>query len=265
MAELTETATEAVAEAAETVAEQATTVAEVSRGLSPREIRLVLAGIGLGAAVGAFVGGRLVEKRLRTKYQEYAENEIDQMREHFRSQMIARERKPDLGEMSKKIEDLGYSTPGNDDGAATPMAVPPEEPEEPEQSENNIFDMASDKNWDFEAEKSTRSADKPYVIHVDEYGEERSYSHVSFVYYAGDDTLADEREQPVDDIERTVGQDNLDKFGHGSGDPNVVYVRNDRIAVEFEILRSDSNYAEQVAGIEHSDVSMKRRGPTWDG
>ena len=63
-----------------------------------------------------------------------------------------------------------------------------------------------------------------------------------------------------------VGLVNLGKFGHGSGDPNVVYVRNVELEMEIEIIHSDGKFSEQSRGIvENPDPTDPRkrrnRGP----
>jgi hypothetical protein len=45
-----------------------------------------------------------------------------------------------------------------------------------------------------------------------------------------------------------VGEENLAKFGHGSKDPNLVYVRNEGMDLDFEISYAEGKYSEQVMG-----------------
>jgi hypothetical protein len=37
-------------------------------------------------------------------------------------------------------------------------------------------------------------------------------------------------------------------FGHGSGDPNVVYIRNEKLQAEYEVLRDPGSYEIEVLG-----------------
>ena len=48
--------------------------------------------------------------------------------------------------------------------------------------------------------------------------------------------LYEEDEQPLPHGDLIVGQDNL-KCGHGTDDPDVVFVRNDKLQLEMEICR----------------------------
>lgn len=66
-------------------------------------------------------------------------------------------------------------------------------------------------------------------------------------YFAGDDVLCDEMDQPIDDVERAVG-DALTHFGeeafHMSGDPDRIYVVNGNYRIAYEIERYEMSYAE---------------------
>jgi hypothetical protein len=102
MAELNEVAADVVEE----IAENGVELAEALRGVSTRA---AAAATSLGLLAGAFAGYFIAMKRLEDKYAAVAEDEIDSMREHFRKQLIARDEKPNLGDLGKKIEDLGYA------------------------------------------------------------------------------------------------------------------------------------------------------------
>ena len=111
----------------------------------------------------------------------------------------------------------------------------------------NVF---NDPTFDFEEEKKYRTEDKPYIITHDEfYAAELNYDTLSWTYFELDKTLTDERSETVEDVAGTVGEDNLARFGHGSRDKNVVYVRNDQLQVEYEIARSMGSYLEEVLGM----------------
>lgn len=265
---------ETVAEVAEQVAEEALEVAEVSRSLSGRDLSI---GLFFGGAIGAGATFLILRKKLETKYNQLAEEEINEMREHFRARLVAKENKPDLGTVvaEKIVEDEGYATPNSPTPPKPTLVATPEAEEEPTVREpvdeqeaaelKNVFesDKDADEGWDYEHETNMRTPDKPYVIHYDERSE-TNYSEATFVYYAGDDVLCDARDNVVEDKDKIVGEENLTKFGHGSNDKNVVYVRNDVLAADFEIVRHEGDYAEVVHGfVKHSDERRRRR-PRFD-
>lgn len=271
MAELNEM----VAGAAEQVASEALGVAAVSRALSPRDLSI---GLVIGLAIGGGVAYLLTRKRMETKYEKIAEEEIDAMREHFRSRLVAREEKPELGsgpELADKAEELGYASPTGPKPTppeADPTAIEPKPPvplpprasgpnrihEELEAAQDRDPLQEGDGDWNWDEEKSQRQHRIPYVIHFRERGE-ADFDQISYTYYEADDVLCEEASgqivQPRDEI---VGDHNLGRFGHGSDDPNVVYLRNDHLGLEIELIRNPGSYTEEVRGIQHSDGGIER-------
>jgi hypothetical protein len=115
---------------------------------------------------------------------------------------------------------------------------------------SNIFDgeMATD-GWDVDAELASRSVEAPYIIHVEEFiNDERGFSQTTLTYYQGDDILCDDRDTPIYD-RSIVGEL---KFGHGSNDRNVVYIRNEKLRGEYEVLLDHGSYQHEVLG-QHVD------------
>lgn len=113
-----------------------------------------------------------------------------------------------------------------------------------EEPVKNIF--TREDNWNYDEEISQRSSDKPYVIHRDEFfADEMGLNQLTFTYYAGDDILTDEQDKPVHNYETVVGDI---RFGHGSLDQNVFYVRNEELGAEYEILHTDGFYSIEVLG-----------------
>lgn len=129
----------------------------------------------------------------------------------------------------------------------------------------NVFE---DPTFDLEEEKKSRTKARPYVISHDEYfAADLDYENISLTYYEEDDTLVNEQDNPVQQIDQMIGDEALGRFGHGSKDKNVVYVRNDRLETDFEVVRSNGSYVVEVLGLEpaepnslkHSDQRDRRR------
>lgn len=239
----------------------------------------LLTGIG-GLAIGSAVSYFLTRRILETKYNKIAEDEIAVMREHYQSKMVALENTSGKDNLDDLVQERGYLV----EEAAPPMAVSPptsvvvaaeeaqdevevlpepvvKEPPPAEEVIRNVFEEAQMMNsWDYNKERAKRSPVRPYVIHVDE-REELPYDEVSLTYYDADDVLCDERDEVIGgpDRDRMVGEANLEKFGHGSNDPSVVFVRNDRLEAQYEIIKSPNSYAEEVHGFEHADTRRHRR------
>ena len=83
----------------------------------------------------------------------------------------------------------------------------------------------------------------PYVIPPEEYGEIDGYDKESLTYYDGDGVLAYyATDEMVEDVEGLVGADSLGHFGEYEEDS--VFVRNDALKTDFEILLDTSKYSE---------------------
>lgn len=114
---------------------------------------------------------------------------------------------------------------------------------------HNIFGNGADE-WDYKTEIEHRDKTKPYIIHVDEYmGDEMGWdSQSTLTWYEKDQILTDSQDHPIHNPSVVVGLPL--RFGHGSNDPNVVYVRNEQLQAEYEILRDSGSYQEIVLGEE---------------
>lgn len=166
----------------------------------------------LGAAVGAVVSWRV----LKTKYEQIAQEEIDSMDEYYRRRSAKLKTIDEMHEMKDETFEQvleRYSSQQNE--------RPPKK-----------------KGGD-------KIMNEPHVITPDEYGELDDYETISLSYYA-DGVLADELDCPIEDIERAIGQDSLTKFGEFEEDS--VFVRNEELKIDYEILRDTRNYSDVVGG-----------------
>lgn len=132
-----------------------------------------------------------------------------------------------------------------------------DESEDSEDSEDpeiqNIF-ANSGEGWDYEEERKRRNPELPYIIHQDEYfRDEGGRQQHTLTWYEGDDVLVDESDKPVYNHHDVVGEL---KFGHGSNDANVVYIRNERMRSEYEVLRHTGHFAEEILGL-HQEVEIE--------
>jgi len=128
--------------------------------------------------------------------------------------------------------------------------------DEEETNVTNIFPVEEDTDWDYEEELAQRDPETPYIIHRDEFfGDEMDCVQTTITYYAGDNILCDERDTPIYNPEKIVG---TLVFGHGSSDPNVVYVRNERLQAEYEVLLDRGHYMVEVLGQNIDDALAAR-------
>jgi hypothetical protein len=120
----------------------------------------------------------------------------------------------------------------------------------PVESVVNVLRAPEDEaDWDWEQEKQARTAELPYVITKSEFfNDEYEFTQDTVTYYAGDGILVDALEKPIYNHTHFIGH-NL-AFGHGSGDQNVFYVRNEKERMEWEVILDEGRYEVQVLGLE---------------
>lgn len=115
----------------------------------------------------------------------------------------------------------------------------------------------NNEEWDYDVELEHRSPEMPYILHKDEfYNDEMNFTQTTLTFYASDNIMSDEEDQPIYNWEHVTGPLT---FGHGSSDPNVFYVRNEKRRAEYEVLFHTGSYSSEVLGLE-ADEEEERRG-----
>jgi hypothetical protein len=259
----------------EEIDEKAEKLAELTRSLTRNRVGFYVLGLGVGAITGYFIA----KHRLETKYSKIADEEIAEMREHYREKATALEASAAKKPVDEIVKERGYSS-SKPENVEPPMAIqpptpsrvieaedeaagePPDDEESDDQEVHNIFEEVPpvDHEWDYQVELKKRSPDIPYVIHTDERFEMEGYEEVTLTYYTLDDvlcTLQDEVIDPDYERDKLIGEGNLDRFGHGSGDPSIVYIRNDKLELIYEVVKSPNSYAEVVHGFTHYSNSYR--------
>lgn len=96
-----------------------------------------------------------------------------------------------------------------------------------------------------------RDADHPYIISTHQFMHDGMHADdkEELLYFEADETLVDDNEHIVPDVEYIVGNANLHNFGKGSGNKNTLYVRNEKTGVDYEISRDKRAFTEVVLGI----------------
>lgn len=267
-----DTALNVAADVVGEVSTQAENAEQALRSLNRTKVQFALGGWLLGAVTGAFFAYKYAYSQAEEKYSKIVDEEISNMRQHYMEKGKALESEAAKDDLGTIVAEKGYAEPSDNPyepnpGEKPPMVVQPPTPsssiivgdvtgedseEEPEVQ--NLFRKATPTHqWDWHEERKGRSPDVPYVIHVDE-KEEMDYQSETLTYYEGDDVLCNERDEIIDPDYRNelIGEDNLDRFGHGSNDVSVVYVRNDKLEIMYEIVRSPHKFAEEVHGFHHS-------------
>jgi len=233
--------------------------------------RYFAAGFAIGLIAGGITGYLATRHYLEHKYQEQANAEIDEMRASFDSKIgkikeiaktpvnpIKQEHREYVAvpftkdqamkkdytkfiKSSKTTDPVVYEHP-MDDG---------EEGEAVEIDEGRRYlESQSAADRQSEAENSERDRRRPpRLIRAEEYGTDSRFEPASLYYYVLDDTLATEAEEKIDrdDIPMHVG-DALTKYGFIDDDnATAIYVRNERLACDYEITKVNAAYVDCVA------------------
>lgn len=196
----------------------------------------------LGAAAGSLATWKLIEK----KYKDIAQEEIDSVKDTFSK--MNKNKYPD------KLEDYPDFKEFDDSDDSDDV----EEEPKPEQKidRNNKPDIVeyakilSETGYTNYAERQDKKEKKgvepvederPYVISPDEFGEKDGYENVTLTYYA-DGVLTDYFDNVISNVDEVVGFDSLDHFGEYEDD--VVFVRNEKMETDYEILRDLRDFNE---------------------
>lgn len=251
-------------------------------------------------AVGVTLGYFTAERLLKSRYEKIAEKEREDARAYYARQFKSGEFSDPvtlasgynemvegndddsspltaildrdtalLKEQRAIIDTMHYRTVSDDDDSEEEDQDLKEQVDVRESISKNIFDNrtpSDDDDFDLESEKATRDEDHPYILSHDEYYQgDLDYSQNTLTYFVGDQVLVDEEDNPISNVRNTVGEENLLRFGYGSKDENVVYIRNHRLEVDFEVVRSFGKYTEEVLGfIEHAEKPKLRKFRNYD-
>lgn len=120
--------------------------------------------------------------------------------------------------------------------------LPEEKPKKPTEKERTAYSQYTAKLGYIE-EKKPAPIQVPCVISPDDFGTQDDYDEISLTYYA-DGTVTDDSDHAMsdDEIEETIGKESLNHFG--DYEPDSVFVRNDRLKADYEILADPRSYAD---------------------
>lgn len=229
--------------------------AEVTRSINAAGLSYFAVGLGVGAAVGFYFGYKFNREKIRAEAYAEAEEEIDILRQVYLEKTTAANEAslrgavlPEKPAIEDVVEGLGYrvEVPSRERPLPAPVPILDDLPENPVGTSKSM-----NAGWNYEQELQSRDPEEPYVIHQNEFNHSNpNYKKAVYTYYAEDDFLIDtENDRPVLNGDQIVGPENL-KFGHGSDDSEVVYVRNDEREIDMQICRLNRSYEEEGLGLD---------------
>lgn len=180
---------------------------------------------------GATVGAATAWVYLRKRYEQIAQEEIDSVKAAFaeKKPVFTNENRIDEQAENQHKADIAKLKPDLVDYAA-------------KLQEEGYVNYTEHSKKNTEEKKEEPMLDTPYVISPDEFGASDNYTQISLVYYDGDEVLADEEDEIVEDIAGTVGEDFAEHFGEYEDDS--VFVRNDRLRCDYEICKDNRSFAD---------------------
>ena len=191
-----------------------------------------------GAGIGSVVTWRLVKKY----YNNIANEEVADVKAWYA-------RKYGEKSESKKADAIGDAIrKGIKDGMKKPV------------TENDIRNLAAQlqnmgyvdysnkgdepvkKTEKIEEKEEVDDVERPYVIEPRYFDEYDDYNTINLTLYADGVLVDDSSNEPVEDVDETVGLDNLDHIGEYEED--AVHIRNDKLRCDYEILCDTKKYSE---------------------
>ena len=189
-----------------------------------------------GVAAGSFVTWRL----LKEKYIRQTQEEINEVREHYRKKKESEEvtvdsngatetnEKPDLIAYAAKLTKNGYIDYTN--------------PKSLVKATGDMIDAVVQKDNEESLDPvilNDPSYQPPYIISPEDFAIDDEYTIVNLNYYI-DGVLTDEDDNIVENVDDVVGLENLNHMGEYEDD--ALHIRNENYKCEYEILLSRRLY-----------------------
>lgn len=202
-----------------------------------------------GLVLGGATGYLVTKKLLDAKFETELHIQIQDVKDHYKLVRKEGEFASPLTVKSSKEAEVDYNN-----------VLEGLEYIDVEEGETETVVEVVEEDEDDEEEVVVRNPNEPYIISIKEFMQDRDeYDKVTVSYFEDDDVLCDEREEVIPNVEATVGSDALTKFGELSEDSKIVYVRNERIKTDFEVLRDPGSYSEIVLGFKEESGVRKMR------
>lgn len=186
--------------------------------------------------IGAAVGSSVTWYYTKTKYEHLAAEEIESVKEVFSRKRTAPEESAERGEAFARgfREGIDEATPQRSNMKQNSPRT--------ERTDYTKYSVKKPVVVDKEKEEDEAMV-RPYVISPEEFGENDEYDKIGLKFYA-DKVLTDDDDEKVEDVDNVVGLDAVNHFGEYEDDS--VYVRNNRLKTDYEILLDLRNYTDVV-------------------
>lgn len=169
----------------------------------------------LGVGTGVLISKGWMEEKYKRQYKKIADDEIESVKREFAKKKPSPPKSKESDDGHGNVVDFPFPV-----GAA-----------------KQYRDTVSESGYSGDA------ADGPHVISPEEFGDMDEYECLSLTYFS-DGILADENNQIIADPDNLIGPHSLEQFGEYEEDS--VFVRNDKIRCDFEILLDLRTYDQAI-------------------
>lgn len=177
-------------------------------------------------AAGALAGAAVAARVVRDKYQQEAEEEIAEIREYYRE--LRKENVEKYPVQNEEVEsEKEENTKDEYDEIVKGYT---------NYTQYNDIETKENKK----EEKEERTNYEPFIIDVEEFGEDPTYDTATLTYYK-DKVLTNDLDDVID--YSVAGEENLKIFDEHP-DCKAIYVRDDIYMVDYEIIRDPYQYDE---------------------
>lgn len=117
-----------------------------------------------------------------------------------------------------------------------------EEKEEPNYEE--IIQKLNYNEFSTTIPESNQKAKRPYIINVEEYSENNGYVKKIISFFEDDEVCMDnETKEILDNVAKDIGTDCMEQLNE---DGNEIYVRNDQLGIDFNIVSEPGSYEDFI-------------------
>lgn len=248
--------------------------------MNVKNILLFVGGLAIGAASGILGTKKYFEDRYQKRYEEdhdaleeyyhkrdeYTRDDHEEAEEEFEDDGVnpvetdsvpgGRMSPEERAEIKAKLnrnwegttnyagmyrEKNGYTERALAEGTAHPLDVG--EPGEEDPDDQNQEEVESAEETAFNEHQKNKDR-PPKIISADAFSELDAHIETEVLYfYALDEMLCDENEEPIEEPERLVG-DCLDKYGFRDNDERLIFVMNYALDTAYEIQKVDSSWTD---------------------
>jgi hypothetical protein len=230
----------------------------------------VVAASALSALAGATAATLISARKFEAKYREMAETEIAEAKKFYatvnKTDIEPEDLTVDYESSTTVVEVVEGADLVKQEEIIRTMKYhsPSEDPEDVNVVDEELVEKAVEEvlaaQFDLAREMENRVPEVPYVISHDEFMENiHEFEQAQLTYFEGDDVLIDSADQMLPPDMSVIGGPSNLSFGFGSLDPNIVYIRNEGIEIEFCVVRSMGSYAEEVLGFVDDDLKHSGR------